>query len=78
MKRFMKLFTTTNTYYPTWAGAVAYRVIAVDSVEVTPVTEGSITTERMNIGNFVKNSSGDIYIYLYGGDTGNYRVDVDG
>ncbi|RLF03996.1 MAG: hypothetical protein DRJ60_07750, partial [Thermoprotei archaeon] len=47
--------TEITTYYPTWAGAVAYRVIAVDSVEVTPVTEGSITTERMNIGNFVKN-----------------------
>ncbi len=70
--------TELATYYPTWAGAVAYRVIAVDSVEVTPITEGSITTERMNIGNFVKNSSGDVYMYIYGGDTGNYRVNVDG
>ena len=70
--------TTTNTYYPTWANAVAYRVIAATPIEVTPLTEGSITTEKMNISNFVRNSLDDVYIYIYGGDTGDYRVDIDG
>jgi len=44
---------------------------------MTSITSDGVTTVEANIDSVVKDSN-DVFIYIYGGDTGDYRVDVDG
>ncbi len=70
--------TTISCYYPTWESVVAYRVIAPSLIRVTSVADDNgVTTVKMNIGDFTRNSS-DIFIYTFGADSGNYRVNIHG
>ena len=69
--------TTATTYYPTWESTVLYWTIAQSPISMTSITSDGVTTVEANIDSVVKDSN-DVFIYIYGGDTGDYRVDVDG
>ena len=68
---------TATTYYPTWEGAVLYWTVVESPISMTSITNDGVTTVEANIDNLVKDSN-DVFIYIYGGDTGDNRVDVDG
>jgi len=68
---------TATTYYPTWESAVLYWTIAESPISMTSITSDGVTTVEANIDSLVKDSN-DVFIYIYGGDTGDYKVDVDG
>jgi len=68
---------TVTTYYPTWESAVLYWTVTESPVPMTSLTDDGATTVRANINNLIKGSD-SVFIYIYGGDTGDYRVDIDG
>ncbi|RLF42687.1 MAG: hypothetical protein DRN18_01960 [Thermoplasmata archaeon] len=70
--------TSYNCYYPTWESIVAYRVIASSPVTVrTVIDDEGATVVRADINSFVKDSN-DVFIYTYGADSGNYKIDICG
>ena len=69
---------TVTTYYPTWESAILYWTVTESSIPMILITdENGTTTVKANIDGLV-NESNDIFVYIYGGDTGNYRIDING